>query len=502
MRPWFIAVTLALALVGNLLPVSGVALALRPDFVALVLLYWCIQEPRYVGVGIAWAIGLLMDVGDATLFGQHALAYAFLAYAAEYFRRRVLRFPLWQQAAQVAVLLGLCAALVLLVRYVGGAPLPRWTYAVPPLVGALLWPAVTLVMQWRSDLSSRRRRYDGRSRLALTMARFLFASRVRSRSDDATFGSHELRNPEREVFLFRRRLSIAGMLVALALLGLFVRFFYLQVVQHTHYQTLAETNRIAIVPIVPNRGVIRDRNGIVLAQSYSAYTLEIQPARVKNLEETIDALAEIIDVQPRDRRRFKKLLDESKNFESLPLRTRLSDSEVARFAVNRYRFPGVEIKARLFRQYPYGEVASHVVGYIGRINDRDVVRIDEWDEAANYKGSDYIGKVGIELSYERELHGTTGVEEVEVDAGGRAVRTLSRSAPTSGNDLTLSLDIKLQEVAEAAFGTRRGALVAIDPANGEILAMVSKPASIRTCSSTASTPRTGSSSTIRRTSRS
>ena len=147
-RPWFIVATLALALAGNLLPLSGVALALRPDFIALVLLYWCIQEPRYVGVGIAWGVGLLMDVGDATLFGQHALAYAFLAYAAEYFRRRVLRFPLWQQAAQVAVLLGLCAALVLLVRVVGGAPLPRWTYAVPPLVGALLWPAVTMLLQW------------------------------------------------------------------------------------------------------------------------------------------------------------------------------------------------------------------------------------------------------------------------------------------------------------------------------------------------------------------
>jgi penicillin-binding protein 2 len=143
--------------------------------------------------------------------------------------------------------------------------------------------------------------------------------------------------------------------------------------------------------------------------------------------------------------------------------------------VNRYRFPGVEIKARLFRQYPYGELASHVVGYIGRINDRDVVRIDEWGESANYKGSDYIGKIGIELSYERELHGTTGVEEVEVDAGGRAVRTLSRVAPASGNDLTLTLDIKLQEVAEAAFGDRRGALVAIDPTTGEVLAMVSKP---------------------------
>jgi rod shape-determining protein MreD len=147
-RPWFIVATLALALAANMLPLSGVALALRPDFIALVLLYWCIQEPRYVGVGIAWGVGLLMDVGDATLFGQHALAYAFLAYAAEYFRRRVLRFSLWQQAAQVAVLLGLCAALVLLVRYVGSAPLPRWMYAVPPLVGALLWPVVTLLLQW------------------------------------------------------------------------------------------------------------------------------------------------------------------------------------------------------------------------------------------------------------------------------------------------------------------------------------------------------------------
>jgi rod shape-determining protein MreD len=147
-RPWFVVLTLALALFANLLPLSGLALALRPDFLALVLLYWCIQEPRFVGVGVAWTVGLVMDVGDGTVFGQHALAYAFLAYAAEYFRRRVLRFPPWQQAAQVAVLLLLCSALVLLIRVVGGATLPRWTYAVPPLVGALLWPVVSVVLQW------------------------------------------------------------------------------------------------------------------------------------------------------------------------------------------------------------------------------------------------------------------------------------------------------------------------------------------------------------------
>jgi penicillin-binding protein 2 len=285
----------------------------------------------------------------------------------------------------------------------------------------------------------------------------------------------ELKNPERELSHFRRRLMVAGALIVLGFAGLVGRFVYLQLFQHQHYQTLAESNRIAIVPIVPNRGVITDRNGVVLAQSYSAYTLEVTPSRVKNLDETIDELAKLVDIQQRDRKRFRRLLEETKNFESLPLRTRLSDEEVARFAVNRYRFPGVEIKARLFRQYPFGEIASHVIGYIGRINDRDVERIDEWDETANYKGSDYIGKVGLELSYERELHGTTGVEEVEVDAGGRAVRTLSRTAPTSGNNLRLSLDIKLQQAIEAAFGDRRGALVAIDPANGEVLAFVSKP---------------------------
>ena len=285
----------------------------------------------------------------------------------------------------------------------------------------------------------------------------------------------ELRNPERELSHFRRRLLIAGALMIVAFTGLFGRFIYLQLVLHSHYQTLAESNRIAIVPIAPNRGVITDRNGVVLAQSYSAYTLEVTPSRVKNLDAMIDDLSRVVDVQPRDRKRFKRLLEDSKNFESLPLRTRLSDEEVARFAVNRYRFPGVEIKARLFRQYPFGETASHLIGYIGRINDRDVRRIEEWGDVANYKGSDYIGKVGVEISFERELHGMTGVEEVEVDAGGRAVRTLSRTPPTSGNNLRLALDIKLQQVAERAFGDRRGALVALDPATGEVLAFVSKP---------------------------
>ncbi|MEO8768238.1 MAG: penicillin-binding protein 2 [Nitrosospira sp.] len=285
----------------------------------------------------------------------------------------------------------------------------------------------------------------------------------------------ELRNHPRDLHYFQLRLAIGAVFVLLLFLLLFARFFHLQVSQRDHYHTLAEANRISISPIVPNRGLIFDRNGEVLAHNYSAYTLEIVPSKVTNLEVLINDLSTVIEIAARDRKRFKKLMDESKRFESLPIRTRLSDVEVARFAANRYRFPGVEIKARLFRQYPKGEIASHVVGYIGRINDKDLEKLEADENLANYRGSLYMGKIGIEQSYEKELHGITGFEEMETDAAGRVIRVISRTPPISGNNLTLSLDIKLQEVAEKAFGDRRGALVAIDPTTGGVLAFVSKP---------------------------
>jgi penicillin-binding protein 2 len=256
---------------------------------------------------------------------------------------------------------------------------------------------------------------------------------------------------------------------------LFLRFFWLQVIQHEHYSTLAEANRISIAPIVPNRGIIVDRNGVVLAHNYSAYTLEITPSKIDDMDALIDALATVVEITPRDRRRFKKLLEESKSFESLPIRNRLSDDEIARFAANRFRFPGVDINARLFRQYPQGELFSHVVGHIGRLNQRELDQLEEDGNDTNYRGTEYIGKVGLEQSYEKHLHGTTGVEEVEVDAGGRAVRTLSRKPPVSGNNIVLNLDAQLQETVYNAFGDFRGALVAIDPATGGVLAFVSKP---------------------------
>ncbi len=285
----------------------------------------------------------------------------------------------------------------------------------------------------------------------------------------------EFKNHQREIFHFQLRLVVSIGFVVILLSILLLRFFYLQAFRHNYYQTLAESNRISIVPIVPNRGLILDRNGVVLARNYSGYTLEINQNKTTNMEATINELSKLVDITAKDRKRFKKLLAESHDFETLMIRNRLSDEEIARFAAQQYRFPGVEIKARLFRDYPFGEQTAHLIGYIGRINEDDIAQLEQSDLVANYRGSDYIGKTGLEQSYESDLHGTTGIEQVEVDAGGRAVRMLSHTAPVSGNTLVLSIDSKLQEIAEQSFGNYRGALVAIDPNNGEVLAFVSKP---------------------------
>jgi penicillin-binding protein 2 len=284
-----------------------------------------------------------------------------------------------------------------------------------------------------------------------------------------------MRNPEREVHYFRLRVLVAMAFVLFCFTLLGARFAWLQVVKHEAYLAQAEQNRIAVLPVAPNRGLIKDRHGRIIARNYSAYTLEITPSKVASLEQTIDQLAQVVEVQPRDRRRFKKLMEDTKRFDSVPIRTRLSDEEVARFTAQRYRFHGVELRARLFRDYPLGQVGSHMLGYIGRISQRDLERIEKLGEPAAYAGTDHMGKLGIEQSYEAELHGTTGYEEVEITAGGRAVRTLKRTPSLPGNNLTLSVDIELQKVVEQAFGGRRGALIAIEPKSGDVLAFVSMP---------------------------
>lgn len=287
---------------------------------------------------------------------------------------------------------------------------------------------------------------------------------------------NELKDHLHEHYYFRRRLVISGLFIFVLFGILAFRFYYLQVVQYAHYQTLAENNRISLVPLVPNRGLILDKNGIVLANNLFAYTLEITPeVKTNQLEATIAELSKVIEISPADRNRYYKLREASRYFDSIPIRIHLTEAEAASFAVNHYRFPGVEIKSRLFRQYPMGKSSAHTVGYIGRINDKDIANLEESESLSNYKGSDHIGKNGIEQFYENELHGTTGFQQIEVDKDGRAVRVLSSTPPIPGKNITLSIDTKLQTIAEEAFGDKRGALVAINPKTGEIISYVSQP---------------------------
>jgi penicillin-binding protein 2 len=285
-----------------------------------------------------------------------------------------------------------------------------------------------------------------------------------------------LRNTELELIAFRLRIRVAISVVIVVFGLLTLRLAWLQIIHHRDYLTQSEENRTSVIPLTPSRGLILDRNGVVLARNYSAYTLEITPSKVKNIEAVIDDLSTFITITARDRSRFKKLSKDSPKLSSFPIRTRLDDDEVAKFTAQRYRFKGVEVQARLFRQYPMGEAASHLLGYIGRISEKDALRIEaDEDIASNYLGTEYIGKDGLEKRYESVLHGKTGFETVEVSSHGSPIRTLSQTTSLPGNNLILSIDIELQKSIESWYGDNRGALVALDPATGEILAMVSKP---------------------------
>jgi penicillin-binding protein 2 len=285
------------------------------------------------------------------------------------------------------------------------------------------------------------------------------------------------KNGEVQAFRFRLRIWIALIVVLLALGLIAARMYVLQVQRHETLFMQAERNRTSVVPVSPPRGRIKDRHGVVLADNEPTFTLEITPARAGRLNDTIEAIGELIELSDRDIRRFQRLVAESRRFESLPLRNRLSAEEMSIIAAQLYRLPGVDIQARNLRHYPLGEVAAHIVGHVGRINQRDLEMMAEWPESrrANYRGTDHIGKLGVEQSYEDYLHGTTGFERVETSATGRTVRVLETTAPIPGDSIRLTIDARLQHLAETLYGDRRGALVAIDPRNGEILAFVSMP---------------------------
>lgn len=283
--------------------------------------------------------------------------------------------------------------------------------------------------------------------------------------------SFGLKDYFRESRLFQSRVSVAGVaVIALALL-LLARLFYIQVFAHKYYATLSQENSINPVPIQPPRGLILDRNGVVLAQNFPVFTLEVVPDEVDNMDELLEQLGKLVTLNPRDLKNFRRQLRERPPSESLVLRTRLSEEEAARIATHRMQFSGVELKARLQRYYPLGGLAVDALGYVGRISEHDQARLDK----ARYRGMQYIGKLGIEQTYEPLLLGKIGFDEVENDAHGRAVRVVDRIAPHAGANLYLNIDAKMQAIAEQGLGTQKGAVVAMDPRTGAVLTFVSTP---------------------------
>ncbi|MBB71908.1 MAG: penicillin-binding protein 2 [Legionellales bacterium] len=262
-----------------------------------------------------------------------------------------------------------------------------------------------------------------------------------------------------------------GGVVLFLSLCLFARLVYLQIIEHEHYQTLSKKNQLAFLPIPPKRGLIYDRNGVLIAQNMPVFTLELIPSQIANVDETITELQKLVDISPHELAVFQRLRKQTRRYDPVPLKLKLENSEVAKFYVNQFRFPGVFVQAQLIRYYPLGPAMANVLGYVGRINAYDLENIDQ----TQYVASNYIGKVGIEKYYERQLHGRVGYQQVETDASGQIVRVLERTQPKAGEDLTLTIDSNLQLAAQNALGDKRGAIIAINPNNGEILAMLSNP---------------------------
>lgn len=281
----------------------------------------------------------------------------------------------------------------------------------------------------------------------------------------------KLKDHFHETQIFNQRVLVAGLIMFFLLVLLLTRLAYLQISNQQYYSTLSENNRISIQPIAPTRGLIFDRNGVLLAQNLPSFTLEIIPEHVDDMDKTLDNLKQLISISDEDLKDFNTNRRQTRRFEGVPLRFRLNDEEVAKISVQQHNLPGVIIKAQLSRHYPQGKLAVHAVGYVSRINEAELQKLN----ASNYSATTHIGKVGIERRYEKILHGKVGVQHVETNAQGRTLRVLDRTLPVSGKNLYLNLDSKVQAIAEQALAGKKGALVAIDPRNGAVLAMVSMP---------------------------
>lgn len=280
-----------------------------------------------------------------------------------------------------------------------------------------------------------------------------------------------LKDNDHESLLVARRVYISGLIILMLIIMLIARVFYLTVLQHEHYSTLSQSNRVKITPIPPIRGLIYSRDGVILAENKPTFSLEVVPEQIDDVDKIIVELKNIIPIEESDIERFKKAVKKKRRFENVPLRLNLNKEEVALFAVNRHRFPGVDVVAGLNRYYPLAEKLVHTIGYVARIDEDDVKQLDE----SSYSGTTHIGKLGIERSYESLLHGDVGYQQVEVNAQGRVIRVLDRTAPKPGENLHLTIDLSLQQIAIDALENRRGAIVAMDPRNGDILTFVSSP---------------------------
>ncbi|PKM31849.1 MAG: penicillin-binding protein 2 [Gammaproteobacteria bacterium HGW-Gammaproteobacteria-11] len=282
----------------------------------------------------------------------------------------------------------------------------------------------------------------------------------------------QLKDHSNDARVVQRRVALAAAVVMMLVGVLIARMYYLQVVQYEYHSTLSENNRVHVQPVPPGRGRIYDRNGVVLAENRPSFSLNITRERAPDLQQTFDLLGSILGLTAEERERAERRLSQGRRpFESVPVMFGLSDEQIAQLAVNQFRLPGVEVQASFVRYYPLAEHFAHAVGYVGRINEQEMTRIDQ----VAYAGTHYIGKTGIERYYEELLHGTVGYEEVETNARGRVLRVLKRTDPLPGKDLTLHLDSRLQAVAEHALGNRRGAVIAIEPSSGGVLAFVSQP---------------------------
>ncbi|MCU1722100.1 MULTISPECIES: penicillin-binding protein 2 [Pseudomonas] len=281
-----------------------------------------------------------------------------------------------------------------------------------------------------------------------------------------------LKDHEKDARLVRSRVVVGAVAILLLICVLIARLYYLQVIQYEYHSTLSENNRVHVQPIPPTRGLIFDRNGVIIADNRPSFSLSMTRERSGDWQAVLDVIVEVLELTPDDRALFEKRMKQGRRpFEPVPILFELTEEQIARVAVNQFRLPGVEVVAQLVRHYPQGAHFAHSVGYVGRINEKEAKVLDP----VNYSGTHHIGKTGIERFYEPELHGQVGYEEVETNARGRVLRVLKRTDPIPGKDIVLSLDIKLQEAAEAALGGRRGAIVALDPKTGEVLAMVSQP---------------------------